>query len=178
MNPNSTDKKILITGATGNAGGAVAASLLARGITVTGLARDETKAATLREAGMEAVVGDMARPETLEAALNGIDRVFLVTPVAPDAVELASNVFEAAKRAGGDIEIVRMSALNATIDSPSWVISHHAEIDRDLKDSGLAHAVSATLPSASSSAWGWTMPMPTNSTCRKASSPASWPRPL
>ena len=143
MDTNKTDKKILVIGATGNAGGAVAASLVANGVSVTGLARDESKAATLREAGMEAVIGDMEKPETLEAALRGIDRIFLVTPVAPNAVQLASNVIGAAKDAGG-IEIVRLSALRATLDSPSFIVSHHAETERDLKDSGLPFTILRT----------------------------------
>ena len=60
--------RIFVTGATGYIGQAVAGELTAAGHTVTGLARNEEKAAALRRLGVQAVVGDLKDPATYRAA--------------------------------------------------------------------------------------------------------------
>ena len=95
----STTGIILITGATGNNGSALIQNLMASGANVRALVHHESKAQGLRDAGVEVVVGDYLRPETLDAALEGVDRVFLVTPLSPEAANMASNMIAAAKRA-------------------------------------------------------------------------------
>lgn len=95
-----SSEKILLTGATGNVGGAVIANLTAMSADVRALVRDESKAQGLRDAGVEVVIGDLDKPETLDAAFRGADRVFLATPVSPDQVALAHNGIAAAERAG------------------------------------------------------------------------------
>jgi uncharacterized protein YbjT (DUF2867 family) len=66
---------ILVTGATGNAGGAVVSALQDRGEAVRGLVRSPT--VTLPGAA-EAVVGDLDRPETLAGPLAGARGLFLL----------------------------------------------------------------------------------------------------
>lgn len=134
---------ILVTGATGNVGGGVIASLIAMGANVRALVRDELKAQGLRDAGVEVVIGDLEMPETLDAAFSGVDRVFLVTPVRPDQVSLARNGIAAAKRAGNP-HIVRLSAGAVKDDMPGAlprVSAQHAEIDAELKASGLPYTL-------------------------------------
>jgi len=65
----------LVTGATGFIGQTLAERLLARGHRVRALVRDPTRAAELGAAGVELVAGDVARPETLPAAVDGVDAV-------------------------------------------------------------------------------------------------------
>ena len=134
--------KILVTGATGNVGGAVIANLTAMGANVRALVRDDSKAQGLRDAGVEVVVGDLEKPETLDAAFSGVDKVFLATPVGPDQVSLARNGIAAARRAGNP-HIVRLSAgaLNTATDSPARVTRQHAEIDAELEASGLPYTL-------------------------------------
>ncbi len=140
MMPSS--EKILVTGATGNVGGAVIANLTALGADVRALVRDESKAQGLRDAGVEVVMGDLDKPETLEAAFSGADRVFLATPAGPNQVALARNGIAAAYRAGSP-HLVRLSAgaLNTVADSPARVTRQHAEIDAELEASGLAYTI-------------------------------------
>ena len=135
-------KKILVTGATGNVGGGVIASLTAMGENVRALVRDESKAQGLRDAGVEVVIGDLDKPETLDAAFSGVDRVFLVTPAGPNQVSLARNGIAAAKRAGSP-HIVRLSA-EAVREMPGAlprIPAQHAEIDTELKASGLPYTL-------------------------------------
>jgi len=68
---------ILVTGATGNAGGEVARVLVNSGQKVRALVRS-THQGTLLE-GVEGVTGDLNRPETLAAALSGVQGVFLLS---------------------------------------------------------------------------------------------------
>ena len=77
----SSNQTILVTGATGNQGGAVARHLLQRGnFTVRAFVRDQNKRAAqaLKQAGSELVEGDFSDRASLESALQGADGVFSV----------------------------------------------------------------------------------------------------
>jgi uncharacterized protein YbjT (DUF2867 family) len=65
---------ILVLGATGSIGRLVVAEALQRGHSVRALVRDAGRASCLLAAA-EIVVGDVTRPETLGAAVDGIDAV-------------------------------------------------------------------------------------------------------
>lgn len=72
---------ILVTGATGNQGGAVARHLLQRGnFTVRAFVRDQNKPAAqaLKQAGAELVSGDFGSRASLDRALQGVNGVFSV----------------------------------------------------------------------------------------------------
>ena len=132
--------KILVTGATGNVGGAVVAKLVATGSDVRALVRDESKAQTLRKASVEAVIGDLERLETLDGAFSGVSKAFLATPVSSDQVTLASNGIAAAKK-NGALHIVRLSA-TAAHDSPvSRIGGQQVETEAELKASGLPYTI-------------------------------------
>jgi nucleoside-diphosphate-sugar epimerase len=67
--------RILVTGASGYIGGAVAIAARRAGHTVTGLIRDPAKADPLTAAGCEILVGDLTEPASLAAPLAGVDAV-------------------------------------------------------------------------------------------------------
>src|SRR5580698_4671005 len=69
----SNDRTILITGATGNQGGAVARALQGTGFRLRGLTRkpDSERAAALARQGIEIVKGDLDDEATLRRALAG-----------------------------------------------------------------------------------------------------------
>lgn len=76
-------RAILVTGATGNQGGAVVDHLLASGteFDVRGLTRDATDdaASELEERGVTMVEGDLNEPETLREPIADAEAVFAVT---------------------------------------------------------------------------------------------------
>ena len=72
----SETKRALVTGATGGAGGEVAAALLRHGWHVRGLARDPAKAWRSGPAGVEWVSGDAMVEADVMAAARGVGVVF------------------------------------------------------------------------------------------------------
>ncbi|NUU26382.1 MAG: NAD(P)H-binding protein, partial [Streptomycetaceae bacterium] len=77
---------VLVTGATGNVGRHVVAELLRRGQRVRALTRDPAGARL--PPGVEAVGGDLTRPDTLAPALDGVTGVHLITFAAADGSPL------------------------------------------------------------------------------------------
>lgn len=79
-----TEITVLVTGATGRVGSRVVTALADRdGVRVRALSRDRRAAF---RAGVEVVHGDLTEPSTMDAALSGVDAVFLVFPsVSADA---------------------------------------------------------------------------------------------
>src|SRR5712671_3336928 len=67
--------KILVTGATGFIGGAVARKLLQQGHQVVAMSQTEDAFSKLRAAGMTPVIGDFANPATLAAPVTEVDAV-------------------------------------------------------------------------------------------------------
>src|SRR5262245_32633263 len=97
-------KLILVTGATGQQGGAVATALLAKGQKVRVMSRTPEKASALAKAGAEVVKGNLTNPSDLHAVLRGVHGVFAMsTPFeAGMDAEVRQGVLlaDAAKQAG------------------------------------------------------------------------------
>ena len=97
-------KPILVTGATGQQGGAVARALLAKGQKVRVMTRHPEKAASLAQAGAEVVQGDLTNQAILQMALRGVHGVFAMsTPFeAGMEAEVRQGIMlaDAAKQAG------------------------------------------------------------------------------
>ncbi len=72
---------ILVTGATGTIGNDVVKGLKARGEQVRAMIHNPEKAPpATREPGVESVTGDLEKPESVIAALQGVDKAFLLSP--------------------------------------------------------------------------------------------------
>ncbi|MFD2077862.1 Uncharacterized conserved protein YbjT, contains NAD(P)-binding and DUF2867 domains [Actinopolymorpha cephalotaxi] len=87
-------RSILVTGATGNQGGAAARALLDRGWPVRAYVRDPAKPAAraLADLGAELATGDLDDTDALRAAMTGAHGVFSVQPLAIGAEQLAAEV--------------------------------------------------------------------------------------
>jgi uncharacterized protein YbjT (DUF2867 family) len=100
------DKKMLVLGATGKQGGAVARHLLARGFTnVHALVRaaESPTSRLLSEQGITLELGDLDESTTLQVAMNDAYGVFAVLPLDQSGPELeirrGKSTAEAAKKA-------------------------------------------------------------------------------
>ena len=92
---------ILVMGATGRQGGAVVEDLLSRGYQVRGMTRkpESKKAQRLRDLGVEIVAGNYQEPETMQAAMQGIERAFFYSGFSRNELDEGRNVIDAAKTA-------------------------------------------------------------------------------
>jgi len=122
---------ILVTGATGNVGSAAVRLLAAQHRPTRALVRDPSRA--LRDGAVEIVTGDFDRPDTLDAAIRGIDTILLVSPAVP-AQEIA--VIDSAVR-NGVTHLVKITS-KASADSPVDRRRGQAQIEAHLETTGLA----------------------------------------
>jgi uncharacterized protein YbjT (DUF2867 family) len=128
---------LLVTGATGTTGTEVLRALSEREVEVRALIHDEAKADAVRELGAEPVVAEMGDPKTLEPALAGVERAYLVSPVSPMQAEYEQVFVETAKAAGVQ-HVVKLSVIGASGESPLRFARNHAVVEQALRDSGLA----------------------------------------
>ena len=122
---------ILVTGATGNAGGDVACMLISAGQEVRGLIRRADQQAILPK-GVEGVIGDLNQPETLSAALAGVQGVFLLSGY-QDMPGLMAEL----RRAGVE-RIVLLSGSSAPIgDMSNAVTRYMVRSETAVRESGV-----------------------------------------
>jgi uncharacterized protein YbjT (DUF2867 family) len=126
---------ILITTA-GKVGSEAARLLAQRGEPVRVLVRDPKKGTALAQAGVEVAEGDLEVPATIDAAMQGVSAVVLVSPAIP-VQEL--NVVGSALRAGAG-HVVKITS-KASADSPIARRRGQAEIENGLIASGLGHTL-------------------------------------
>ena len=101
---------ILVTGSTGTIGAKVVAGLAAKGASVKALTRSAAKANF--PAGVVAVEGDLMEPDTIRAALAGVDTLFLLVANGADEMTAALVTVNLAREAGVK-GIVYLSVLKA-----------------------------------------------------------------
>jgi uncharacterized protein YbjT (DUF2867 family) len=129
---------ILVTGATGLNGTALVRKLSAKGVPLRALVRNAAKAAEIAALpNVEIAIADMAKPETLPAALAGVDRAMLNSSADPAMVEVQSNFIAAAAKAGVR-HVVKLSGIMPELDSPFRFARMHDEIEKRLEASGMA----------------------------------------
>jgi len=124
---------ILVTGATGKVGSEAVRLLAERQHPTRALVRDPSRA---HFGDVEVVTGDFDRPDTLDAAMRGIDTVLLVSPAVP-AQEIA--VIDGAVRQGVS-QVIKVTS-KASADSPVDRRRGQAEIEAYLATTGLAHTL-------------------------------------
>jgi uncharacterized protein YbjT (DUF2867 family) len=87
--------KILVTGGTGNVGGAVVKELQKRNADIRLLVRKE---GDRTPKGVELAIGDLLDPVSVRKALHGVDKLYLLNAVAPDELTQGLIAYDLAKR--------------------------------------------------------------------------------
>lgn len=138
-----TQTTVLVVGATGTQGGAVADELLHRsGFEVHALTRDPSQdaAADLEEKGATIVEGDLSDPGALEDAIASVDAVFGVTDFWEHGydteVEHGENLVQAADRASLD-HLVFSSVGGAERDTGIPHFDSKFEVEKEINKVGL-----------------------------------------
>jgi uncharacterized protein YbjT (DUF2867 family) len=162
---------ILVVGATGVVGGMITPGLLEQGKEVLALVRRDspssqlvqqglaTSAETLSESGAHLVHGDLRDRASLEAALEGVERVVTTANSAmrggtdnPQSVDLEGNrnLIESAQDAGVG-HFVFVSLLGADPDHPVPLVRAKGQSESALRESGMGYTILA--PTAFMEVW-------------------------
>lgn len=129
------NRKILVCGASGRLGTLVAEALRDRQADAP---RVLVRPARIDDGwqtppGMELAAGDFTDSASLDAALDGVKSVFLVSPVHPDMRQRELALAEAAARCPSPPHIVKVSGLATRLDSPVDSGRWHAEIEQGIR---------------------------------------------
>ena len=137
---------ILVSGATGQQGGAVARSLLERGFAVRGLTRDVEKAEAreLADLGAEVVSGDLEDRSSIDGVLEGVHGVFSVQQFMEVGVEgevrQGVQLADAAQAAGVE-HYVYTSVGSAHRDTSIPHFDSKYEVEEHVRASGVPYTV-------------------------------------
>lgn len=135
----TTTPRILLTGATGNIGSVLSKVLSGNGIPFRAMVRSKDQVNGLDNLpGVEIVEGDFNDAHSLALALQGMDKVFLLTPSSEQAESQQKRLVDAAKAAGIK-HIVKLSQLAASASSPVRFLRYHAAVEQYIKESGLPY---------------------------------------
>jgi uncharacterized protein YbjT (DUF2867 family) len=127
---------ILVTGATGNTGSALLSALQGRDVAVRAMVRSARDEERVVSGSTTSVVADFDDRSSLEAALRGVTRAYLVTPSSEHAEDQQVRFVELAHESGVE-QIVLLSQLAAAEDSPVRFLRYHAVVERRIRELGL-----------------------------------------
>ncbi|MEC1526187.1 SDR family oxidoreductase [Neobacillus niacini] len=134
--------KILVTGATGKLGSKVVESLL-KSIPASELAvsvRNPEEAEGLRARGVEVRQGDFDRPETLDNAFTGIDRLLIISADGDNETRSHqhTNAVKAAERAG--VKFIAYTSLANATESKNLMAPPHVATEAAIIKTGIPYS--------------------------------------
>lgn len=135
---------ILVTGATGHLGNRVIETLLKNvpANQIKALVRDEQKAKSLIDKGVTITIGDYENKLALNNAMQGVNKVLLVSGLDENRLEQHKNVIDAAKTAGVE-RIVYTSVAMEDVSSSVMkdFMGSHFQTEDYIKESGLSYTL-------------------------------------
>lgn len=145
-------RPILVTGATGRVGRLVVDELLNAGESVRALTRQPATAQL--PASVDVVGGDFTATESLDAALRGVETVFLVWTAPPTTVPAVIEKLASRAR-----RVVLLSSPHQTahpfFQQPNPMARFHADIERQIAASGLGSTIIRPGMFASNTKFWW-----------------------
>ncbi|PET68580.1 NAD(P)-dependent oxidoreductase [Priestia megaterium] len=134
--------KMLVTGATGKLGTKVVDTLL-KTVPANQLAvsvRNPEKAEGLRVQGVDVRQGDFDRPETLDAAFNGIDRLLLISADGDNETRIRqhTNAVAAAERAG--VKFIAYTSIVNAQESKNFLAPTHQATEEAILKTGISYS--------------------------------------
>lgn len=134
--------KILVTGATGKLGTKVVETLL-KSVPASQLAvsvRNPEKAEGLRNRGVDVRQGDYDRPETLDAAFAGIDRILIISADGDNETRIRqhTNAVEAAARA--HVKFIAYTSVANASESKLFLAPPHQAAEKAILKTGIPYS--------------------------------------
>lgn len=134
--------KIAVTGATGQLGQLVIENLLKfqSDASIVALVRNPEKAAPLAEKGVEVRYADYGQADSLHQALEGIDRLLLISSSeVGQRMPQHQSVIDAAKATG--VQFIAYTSLLHADRSPLGLAQEHIQTEDSLAKSGISYAL-------------------------------------
>jgi uncharacterized protein YbjT (DUF2867 family) len=103
---------------------------------VRALVRSPEKAQQITAPNVEIAIGDFTQPDSVSAALQGVEKLFLLSSLEPNLPQLQQQVIQLAKQAGVQ-HVVKLSVENADPRSALAVNRWHGEVEHYLAASEL-----------------------------------------
>lgn len=134
--------KMLVTGATGKLGTKVVETLL-KTVPASQLAvsvRNPEKAEGLRARGVEVRQGDFDRPETLDSAFAGIERLLLISADGDNETRIRqhTDAVAAAERAG--VKFIAYTSLGNASESTMFLAPPHVATEEAILKTGIPYS--------------------------------------
>ncbi|MEH7254141.1 SDR family oxidoreductase [Neobacillus niacini] len=135
--------KFLVTGATGKLGSKVVETILET-VPASQLAvsvRDPEKAEGLRSRGVEVRQGDFDRPESLDAAFAGIERLLIISADGDNETRIRqhTNAVAAAERAG--VKFIGYTSLANATESKNLMAPPHVATEAAIIKTGIPYTI-------------------------------------
>lgn len=143
---------VLVVGPTGNVGPHALAQLLEAGVSARALVKPGDPAADRIPAGTEVFPGDLAEPESLAPALEGVTGVYLMWPFFTLDVTTVPGVLEVIGRYTGRVAFV--SSIGVHIGLEPVDNNCHAYLEQQIEKAGLTWTFLQTTGFAAN-ALGW-----------------------
>lgn len=146
----STKRTVLVTGATGQQGGAVARDLLANGHDVKALTRkpDSAAAQALASAGAQLVIGDLDDTTAFAKAASGVDTLFLMGTMQGDNADAETRQGIAAAnaaKAAGVGHLIYSSVADADKNTGIPHFDSKYRVEQHLRGLGVPYTISAPV---------------------------------
>ncbi|MCY8342962.1 SDR family oxidoreductase [Bacillus haynesii] len=134
--------KMLVTGATGKLGSKIVEKLLET-VPADQLAvsvRNPEKAEALRARGVDVRQGDFDRPETLESAFQGIDRLLIISADGDNETRIRqhSTAVAAAERSG--VRFIAYTSIANARDSKNFLAPTHKATEEAILKTGIPYS--------------------------------------
>ncbi len=159
----SDSLSVLVSGATGQQGGALARVLLEKGHRVRAFARrpDSREAETLERLGAELAEGDFEEPSTIERAARGMDALFIVATPFEAGMEAETRhgiaAADAAKTAGVS-HLVYSSVADADKDTGIPHFDSKRKVEEHIESLGIPYTIVAPVYFMENLLAPWTLP--------------------
>ena len=112
----------------------MAAQLCERGVPPVAVVHSADKAAAVKAHCAEVWVADLRNEQQVASVFEGIDKVFLVTPVTPDQLEIGDRLIAAADAAGVD-HVVKLSIIGAAAEPGILLGRWHRHMEKMIERS-------------------------------------------
>ena len=143
---------VVVAGATSKSGREIVKSLLAEGYTVRAMVRDAAKAADLGQ-GVQLVVADVTKPETLPAAMKGADYLLSLIGAVPFGKDVPETIdykgvvaMTDSAKAAGVKQIVHMTSLGSGSSDPNEQLNKMFNMILMWKGKGEDHIRASGVP--------------------------------